>query len=1018
MKKKFIGNLIFTTLALGCLTACPSKPEETVVDPNDPNGSNNPDNPNPGVDEEVEFSIQTESGRTIFEKGEKDKIVITVSKGKAANENFKFKVNGQSPVASLGTPDGLTCEFTCLDAGKATFTISYEKGDDVKRQVLTITINPPAENANGGFNYASISGATAIQTRTEILGKLEKYAVESHLTGITLFENGGYAKYSSRLEIPTEEYITGYGFGILSEGNITEDLAGATAKYKRYYHSAQSSNPGKINAADDTGSQVSGLADYICSPYWGTKMNSTKNGYDWYPILAKDKVNGKPFNRPIPVYEGSANPLNLYKRWRIYVKTGADGLKYRTNGRFKADWDNREVQIEDYEFAFKMLLTGANALTRGREMSADKTYGIKGAASYFNRTKSNDIDQATVDKTWNDMKASGELGFSYGSDTNGAYIEIELINEIDDFTAMYQLSSNLYTPLPQAFVQMLGNGEVKNGAKVYGEGKENFDLGGGNKVKLSPNDTALSLGAYYLEEWSDEFIAFKQNDTWFERQTYPLRHRIEGIKITTYKSAQEQPDALYELFYKDLLDSCGVPTLHIEEEKSPSKTTTAGKTTRTLITKGDSTFKLNVNSCTQERWDYLFGNNGKICVTDDASKYVCKPWMSNDNFLNGLYWSINRKEFAESQGAQPSIDYLSNAYLSDPENGVAYNSTEAHKKAVASMHNVDAEGNDDYGYNRDKAIKYFKAAYTELKRKGAIKDGTKSKPTIIKIRINWMYQNDITEYGTKIKQYFESAFNDESVCDGKVKLEVEQPNPSSDWQAVYNDVMMKGQFDLAFGAISGNTYNPLNFFEVLKSDNSSGFTLNWGADTSVVDEKNPIIYDGHKFSFDALWTVADHGGIVENGKVVNPIKDCYLDNPTTLSGDVTDKLYEGFKVNIPMEFVNVDDIELNVSKVALFVVNGETHDVEFNYDKTNKVISVTIPASLAATIESEIKTAQKKTDPDKEGYIEHPFSRAYYTGSGQGSFWNFELTYTLSIKGGTPSANTVTVAMTKDQQKY
>ena len=179
--------------------------------------------------------------------------------------------------------------------------------------------------------------------------------------------------------------------------------------------------------------------------------------------------------------------------------------------------------------------------------------------------------------------------------------------------------------------------------------------------------------------------------------------------------------------------------------------------------------------------------------------------MSNDNFLNGLYWSINRREFAEKQGAQPSINYFSNAYLSDAENGVSYNSTEEHKKAVASMHSI-VDGEDDYGFNRDKAIKYFTKAYSELRSAGKIKDGTSSKPTIIKVQINWMYQNDINEYGKLIKQYFEDAFNDPQVCGGKVKLEVEQPNPSSDWQAVYNEVMMKGRFDLAFGAISGNIH--------------------------------------------------------------------------------------------------------------------------------------------------------------------------------------------------------------------
>ena len=37
-----------------------------------------------------------------------------------------------------------------------------------------------------------------------------------------------------------------------------------------------------------------------------------------------------------------------------------------------------------------------------------------------------------------------------------------------------------------------------------------------------------------------------------------------------------------------------------------------------------------------------------------------------------------------------------------------------------------------------------------------------------------MYETDVTEYGNDIKNYFETAFNDNRVAEGKVKLEVEQ----------------------------------------------------------------------------------------------------------------------------------------------------------------------------------------------------------------------------------------------------
>ena len=493
-KNKILTILSFTTLTLCGLAACESDGEEQLA--------------------EFSFTVGLESNKSALELGDEDRIVVSTNGVDAENRNYEFTINGSSTAISLGTPNGLYCPISADAIGTAAIVVKETRSE--MQRPLKITVTDNYGNANGGFNYASLSGEEAISTRTKILGKLEKYAVESHLTGITLFENGGYIKFSSRLEIPTEEYITGYGFGTLAEGDIIDDLPGENnADYKRYYHSAQSSNPGKINAMDDTGSQVSDLSDYITRGYWGNKMNATKNGYDWYPVLAKDTVNGKPNNRPIPVYD-KENPLNLYKRWRIYVKTGADGAKYRTNGRFKSQWDNRDVQIEDYEFTLKMLLTGANGLFRGGEMASDKTYGIKGAQTFYNKTKGTNVDQATIDDTWNDMRDKGELGFSYNKDES--YIEIELVNEIDDFTAMHQLSSKLYSPLPQEFVQMLGNGEVKTGCKIYGEGKDNYVLSG-EKINLTPNDTTLSLGAYYLEHWEDDYIAFKQNDTWFERKT-------------------------------------------------------------------------------------------------------------------------------------------------------------------------------------------------------------------------------------------------------------------------------------------------------------------------------------------------------------------------------------------------------------------------------------------------------------------------------------------------------------------
>ena len=274
-----------------------------------------------------------------------------------------------------------------------------------------------------------------------------------------------------------------------------------------------------------------------------------------------------------------------------------------------------------------------------------------------------------------------------------------------------------------------------------------------------------------------------------------------------------------------------------------------------------------------------------------------------------------------------------------------------------------------------------------------------------------MYQTDIKEYGDEIGGYFEDAFNNELVSGGTVKLEVKQEAVSV-WDQVYNEYLMKGQFDLGFGAISGNTYNPLNFLEVLKSDNSSGFTLNWGTDTSEVTEGKPVEYDHKLWSFDALWEAADHGSVVEDGKRVKSVKECYISGlPIDLSTNkATNNLYSanGFKVNIPVNFISVPDVELTVTKVQLYIIGSR--NINLTFTKNGSVYTAEIDGALAAEINTEIRVVNKLTDED-EHPVEFPFLFQNY-----GVYFTFEVYYNLSIKGGSPSQSYVTVAKNKDAQ--
>ena len=977
MKSKFaVGLLAVGLFSFGALAGCGKKGSSSVM-------------------VEYGFTISLSNGSKTLNKGEEAHIIIDeVGVDPAIKREFTY-VSSDAEVASVNNGTVLAKK-----AGTARITVT-ESVSQIS-QILSLSITD-ADPASGGYNFASLAGEEAVNKRTEILGQLEKYAMDNHLTGITLFENGGYVKYSERVTLPTTNYITGYGFGLLSEGSVDSDMKNEeNPAYKRYLHSATSSDPKMINARNNTGSQVSDLEGYITSSFWGTKMNKTKDQYVWYPVLAKDKVkyDGKDvdFTRPTPIYNDEEvkpgqepNPLGLYSTWRIYVKTGdSDGIKYRYSGNAwgNLELDGRKVTIDDYEFAYRLLITGSHKLERGAEFAGDQTYGIVGAQRYYNNTKNSNDEQART--LWENMKKNGQLGIKTGTDaTNGAYIQLTLLNPIDRFTAMYALSSNLISPLPEAFIEAIGGGSVVTGSTRYGSFNNSDASVSGHQDKIL--DHVLSVGPYMLEDWvKNQTIIFKKNDQWNE----PGRYNIAGIKLIVIDTSTSTT-AIYDRFTKGDLDSCGIPTKYIDAERGQA---------RVYKTKGDATFKLNVNSCTQEVWDDL---NKKLWK--ESTTYKVKPWMSNDNFLNGLFYSINRKAFADKRGVQPTINYFSDAYLYDPENGKSYNDSEAHKKAVEAYQTYDSEGNSTYGYSKDRAILSFRAAVKELVAKypNDIKYGTADKPFVIKIHIRWMYQTDEKEYGEDIAKYFTDAFNDPAVCDGKIKLEVEQAAVTN-WMDVYTEYLMKGQFDLGFGAISGNTYNPLNFLEVLKSDNSSGFTLNWGTDTSKITRSKPLIYDNKMWSFDALWAVADHGGVVNDGSVAKTVQKCFM-----VAGK--DKFYEGVTFQVATQFINVPAAVTGVTRVQIFIFGSGGVDVEYVISNVDgKVVAtVTLTADQALEIDNEIRRVNHMDDKDKYPSLwkDHAFTLENYD-----KLWSIQLSYSLAIvpegsdKAGTPTESYVDVA--------
>lgn len=950
MKKKKFAYALTAILLLGT-------PLATLVSCN--GGGDTPDPivpPDPDVDATVgsyEASLSKNASSLTYSIGENCSIVISNVKdtsGKTISDTSSIGFDYESSDTSIATiSDNGTISF--IASGSVTLSVTCRDADSLNAtKEFNVIVTGSANVATGGFSY--VASDDTYKDKLEILGTLEKWAVDNHLTGMTLFQNGGYVMYNERIQKPTNNYITGYGFGILSEGSITSDLdSESNTNWKRYYHSyGGSTNKQKFNYLDDTGSESADLYGYMTSTYYGTKMNSTKDGYEWYSLLAKECTNaseltqnGVTFNANMPIPLNYNSGTGLATKYKVYLKTGSDGIAFRTLSS-KASvqkFDKQGVTLDDYLTPFKVLLNGSIGLARSTDMISDSSSStLKGAKAFYNLTK----DNSNLD----DEDIYGENGLFFKlvgitPDYNENSITFEFNTPVNQFTAMSNLSSSLYSPINQEFLKVIGEEAAGgSGDTVYKSAMKEAYGTANSRGDWAPLDTTLSLGPYILEQSDTTMNVYKRNDDWYEVGNG--RYNIEGIKITYLAASSSDTNAAFKEFLNGSLDACSIPKDYINQYKDDSRTTQ---------TQGDSTFKLNINSCTQEEWDEIFINHPDASTYNGGKTYNCKPLMSNDNFLDALSFSIDRKTFAENRGVIPSQSYFAPSYLWDPEEGSSYEDTPQHK-AVLSEYSPST-----YGYNESVAVTLMDQAIEEEINKGNYSGYNDSET----IKIEWMNTTDTDEYGKEITGYFETVFKKTDAYKNGFRITFENGDGNTDYQVVYN-TMKSGAYDLGFGSISGMQNDPLGFLEVLKTDNSSGFTLNYGKDTSKVDEEDPIIYDGKKWSFDGLWYAANKGAVIseDGGLVTDPIT--YESNASV--GETTRTLF-GNSVTVKQMAVQiVIDSAAATTTFKMFTDSAhkddETATISFTYKEDT--------ATKSGAIISNVGDLFEYRDVDSEGNIE------------------------------------------------
>ena len=898
--------MVPTIACIALLASC--KPSTSTSKPStgSADNSNRSDTP---VTKDASFTLD---GKSI-----KDGDNLTISVGEnlkvitVKNATSITYVSSAADVLEVGITTG---KLTAKKAGSAVITATA----DGKEYKFNFTVSVPSTQA-GVFSYADSS----YEEKAKILGTLEKYAVDNYLTGITLFSDGGKVVYNSRYTPKPKTYVVGYGWGTEREGKLNGELKDALGGHKDYYQSGMVTVPNRADAMNATGSDVSTLSGYITSAYYGTRLNSTNDGYEWYPILALNE-------EPIPLEEDGKDGVktkvkvneNLTQsdRWRIYVRTGdgnykTQAPKYKTASNLAVfkKYNDTTVQAEDYLTPFKWMLTSANGQVRGAEL-LDGVSGIYGAANYYAASgdKSKLGSKIYDEEDWTKY-IENDRNIAMGSDEKGTYIDFRLTVPCTQFFAKYYLSSNLYSPLPAEIL------------------KEYPKYGTEPSTSETLSQTTISVGAYYISERPNSTsLTLARNENFIGRV---FNKNKDGVAIDEWTDGS-QPREIYQI--------PGIQWVQVSDDKrednfingkvdayTPTKDNvngtykeghgsfSTGVTWNAYQTEAEATFKINVNALTADNWQKLFGTNGKVYSHNSSATKTwvaqrnTRAYMSDKDFLDFLSFGLDRETIANVRGKQPTQDYFANAYVYDPENGKVYNNTEYHKAALADRHN------DTYGYDVTDASNALKKSIQNVISK--IKDLPQSGgKKIVRIDMNWMNPTDSKDYGDVFDSWKEIfAKVSEKYFGSQYVLEINQISGTSDYNAVY-DKMKHGEFDLGFGAISGNTMNPLNFFEVLKSDNSSGFTLNWGKDTSEVSDD--IVYDGKKWSFDSLWNAGNTVAVLN--------KDAKIATPTTKGYDTTTWASDSAKEQVSYD-VAFDDLiaagaTINTIHGASDATNGAT----------------------------------------------------------------------------------------------
>jgi hypothetical protein len=380
-----------------------------------------------------------------------------------------------------------------------------------------------------------------------------------------------------------------------------------------------------------------------------------------------------------------------------------------------------------------------------------------------------------------------DVGLSLASGKQNT-LEIEYTQDKSLFDVKYQFASPTLSPVNQQLLQKLT-------PQVYA---------------TSPETTPAS-GVYYLDSWTfGETLSYKKNPN------HPLKEMYH------YTGIQYKYMAGVEVIFQALLDGkidvSSVPVGRTLEYASDSRVKTIPSNT---------TYRLVINGFgTEERRDAYIEAHPDVPINPN---FIPEPILMYKEMRQALYYGFDRYEAAINQAKiyLPTYTLFSSNYFIDVVHGISIRTLPAGADILTKY------GYDQYGFVPDIAESLFEQAVNKAISEGYYEPGNASNYTVIELDLTYSSNGNqaVQTMIQQLKSQYENRLVDRN---NYVRLQINLIDvafPSS-----YYDFMQKANTDLGIGALSGSVPNPeQGFLSYFTDDNRSGFTLDFGIDTTTAN---------------------------------------------------------------------------------------------------------------------------------------------------------------------------------------